>query len=134
MIVAEKLIEVGIQCPCGSRTEIAQINRDQCWRLVCINGCESLTKLYYSKMELLTAWFILTGGPVPGEIKPPILSYDLSISVILGGIVCYYDHRDNHWSIPYSNTKVDDHLCWYFVDRSKGIIRPWLESKIEDKK
>jgi hypothetical protein len=65
-----------------------------------------------SRIAALTAWFILTGGPVPGEVIPP-------------GVV----ERDMEW---FGKSFPDDGKWrWWFrpTYRTETIIRPWLESE-----
>ena len=128
MTILDKLLEVGLKCPCGGKVEIFYPE----------NGVEKDLDIYcetcsanigpgMSTLDALTAWLVLTGGPVPGKIKPPA-SVDV-LSTDLGDVVVFVN---DHWyyaldKVPF---RCDNSDRWYFIDRNPDIIRAWLEEEV----
>ena len=133
MTVAEKLLELGIRCPCGGEVDVIKYIGDPlCYGMRC-HKCGSMTGEEYGELveETLTAWLILTGGPVPGEVPPPMWSDRATVAVFLvdaGGVACYMNGTGWRYAVDLAqcNTPGSD---WYFIDRDESIIRPWLESE-----
>lgn len=124
MTIADKLLESGLHCPCGGACRVND-------NIVYCTVCGGQTDQYGSIIAALTAWLILTGGPVPGEVLPPVnvaIWMDFPGDVISeAGQYCgdvYIPNWDGGTGAIFPEP-----LRWWFLERTESIIRPWLESE-----
>jgi hypothetical protein len=103
--------------------------------MVCV-GCFCEGPICDSELKAIKAWLILTGGPIPGTIRPPHDSLYARWSTDVLGIheegsfFCYQDsggiwiEREGMW------IRKDTPEVWYFIDRNAEQIRAWLEEDV----
>lgn len=141
MTRTDKLLDIGLRCPCGGKVyHRYELNG---WEesLYCTN-CVDIRYRYRiggwtteKKVAMLTDWFVLTGGPIPGEIHPPndLECPGTSICVLSKGHLIYWESKPSRWiHIPSNWPTNDPDEGWYFLDRNPEIIRPWLEEEIDE--
>jgi len=127
MTVAEYLAD-HLRCPCGGELSIA-------WSLVGLNYCDvdcrdcGAHMLQETTIDALTAWLLLTGGPIPPDVNPPHrvprekrareILYESGIST-----------QGVDWQV---DNMVAAIVGWYFRadERTPEIIRPWIEQEMK---
>jgi hypothetical protein len=135
MTILDKLIEVGLKCPCGGPVKIfhykngVEVHQGSMLDIYCPT-CSANIGPSMSTLDALTARLVLTGGPVPGEVRPPrscevlgVWSDGQRILVSWWGDSWHYDN--GHLTIT---IKPPD-IGWYFIDRNPAVIRLWLEEE-----
>jgi hypothetical protein len=130
MTILDKLLEVGLKCPCGGKVRVFQQPTFDTNIEVFCGTCHAATGVYKSSIDALTAWDVLTGGPVPGEVRPPrscevlgVWSDGQRILVSWWGDSWHYDN--GHLTITIKRPDIG----WYFIDRNPAVIRSWLEEE-----
>ncbi len=133
-VLVENYRKTDIICPlCGHSKKVAiEFNENsKDWWVACI-GCGYESAQAKTPEEAIAKHYILTGGPVPGKIKPPYehavlldnaerLGYDKEKSKWFGWV--------NYERKPISSTPVQ----WWFypIHRTTPIITDWLNTPWE---
>jgi len=73
MTITDKLLAEGLTCPCGGRVDIVEFKIQHEIVPICAECGGGFAVAFNENhtLELLAAWLVLTGGPVPGSVKPP---------------------------------------------------------------
>jgi hypothetical protein len=119
MTVLDRLLEIGLKCPCCKGEVYISRLETVDYRVRCAM-CRCRGDLSHNEINAITSWLILTGGPVPGEIPPPddwgrwCLVVD---TWIFGGFTSFVV-RPKSW------------MFWP-SERTPEIITPWLGMEVE---
>ncbi len=135
------LIAEGIVCPCGGEVRMDEKTKNPndkhtiggpYYQAEC-TGCGAEIFCGYELTELVIAWYVLTGGPVPGKIKP---LYEHAV-LVHNAERLGYDREMRRWygwagyeRRPFVPTPTQ----WWFypMHRTPEKIREWLESEHEE--
>lgn len=121
MKIYEKLLE-NLRCPCGGRDKLyfdAEIG------LIVCRNCDYRIDVpkVITPIELLARHYIVTGGPIPGEIPPPHLR----------GYMREMD--DGEWMVWGAEVAHECDARAYMLpkaERTRETLLPWLDTEVGD--
>jgi hypothetical protein len=131
MKVYEKLLEVGLTCPiCGGKVSWIPNVHGEISFLGC---CATIEYEGVAQIQFVMEWILLTGGPVPGKIKPP-----KDMIVATEDRFVLFDRRmksqrTSGWVMWPDGALSGAPITWWLLPkyRTEAYIRPWLESEVE---
>lgn len=136
MTVLDKLLKFGLRCPCGGEVLVMTEPGDP-GMLYCSRCYAAHPPEFESMLDAMVAWLVLTGGPIPGEVPPPLWKAVIDRDT---GHRWWYGQDDEFshdgWDFAedmevYARDAAIP-VGWYFVKRDLDTIRAWLTSKIEE--
>jgi len=105
----EQILELGLRCPCGGDACLVEGVDGSGFTVVCDNCAAAFDASFDTELDALTAWFVLTGWPIPIAVPKPTPDWK------------WHDAETppEHWWLN-------------SLDRNEATIRPWLEEDIEE--
>ena len=129
MTVLDALLDKGLTCPVCGETLVIGFNLQQ-GHIKC-ETCEyRFEYTYHSRnaSELIVAWLVLTGGPIPGSIPPP---ENQTYSVFYNMDWWRLEWRFTRW-VGLNGDTIQP-KCWMLMPRQRTIegVTEWLGRKID---
>ena len=134
MTIADKLLEIGLTCPCGGRAEMFDYQENEHSPIVdYIECCDCGASTGVIVDHALTAWLVLTGGPVPEGILPPLCTYVLRFWRDKAAAVAEYKYYNGQygWWTMHSESMPHIWSSWWWIERNPDTIRKWLSQPWE---